>query len=106
MMATHEPGNDKSGEGRGQRRPGAHEVATEARQLLDAIERGSGELSAVLREQVQERPWVSLGTGVAVGFVLGGGLTLKLSGVLVAALARAAMANAISAAQRGVQAGR
>jgi ElaB/YqjD/DUF883 family membrane-anchored ribosome-binding protein len=104
-MATHEA-DGGNGDARRERRPAAREVATEARQLLDAIERGSSELSAVLREQVRERPWVSLGTGVAVGYVLGGGLTLKLSGILMAAVGRAALANAISAAQRGAQAGR
>jgi len=102
-MAMQDAGN---GDARGERGPAAREVATEARQLLDAIERSSAELSAVLREQVQERPWVALGTGVAVGYVLGGGLTLKLSGIVMAAIARAALANAISAAQRGAQVGR
>lgn len=86
--------------------PAARQMATEARALFDSIERGSAELSEVLREQVQEHPWALIGASVALGYVLGGGLTLRLSGLVLAAAGRAALANALSAASRGATSGR
>lgn len=86
--------------------PATRQMATEARALFDSIERGSAELSEVLREQVLEHPWAMLGAGVALGYVLGGGLTLRLSGLVLAAAGRAALANALAAASRGAAGGR
>lgn len=73
------------------------------RQQLASLEEGSGELLQALREQLERRPYATLGAGVAAGFVLGGGLTLRLTTSLLALAGRVALANVASSAFRGLQ---
>lgn len=85
-----------------QLRASARDLATEAHQLFGTIERGSSELAALVRDEMRRSPWIGIAAGFTAGYVLGGGLTVRLTGVLVAALARAMMANAVAAAARGM----
>lgn len=86
------------------RRPTRPRSVTEPlRQQLENVEKGSGEILRIIREQLDERPYATLGAGLAAGFVLGGGLTLKLTTSLVAVAGRMAMANMMSSAVRGLQ---
>jgi hypothetical protein len=86
------------------RRPVGSKSFTEPfRHQLESVEQGSGEIIKLLREQLDRRPYATLGAGVATGFVLGGGLTLRLTSGLIAIAGRVAMANFVSAALRGTQ---
>jgi hypothetical protein len=86
------------------RRPArTRSIAEPFSQQLHNVEQSSGELLKRLREQIDRRPYATLGAGLATGFVLGGGLTLRLTGALVGVAGRVAMANMISAALRGMQ---
>jgi len=68
----------------------------DTKQLLAAIERLSDDASAALREQVDHRPYRVLGLGFLGGYVLGGGLTVRLGSLVVAAACRAALASLVS----------
>jgi hypothetical protein len=87
------------------RRPtrNASSVAEPFRRQLQNVEQGSSELIALLRDNLDRRPYATLGAGLAAGFVLGGGLTLRLATSLAAVAGRMAMANMMSTALRGLQ---
>jgi hypothetical protein len=86
------------------RRPARPRSITDPfRHQLESVEQGSGEIIKLLREQLDRRPYATLGAGLATGFVLGGGLTLRLARTLMAVAGRVAMANFLSAALRGTQ---
>jgi hypothetical protein len=73
------------------------------RQQLQNVEARSGELLEFLRESLDQRPYATLGAGLAAGFILGGGLTLRLTTSLAAVAGRMAMANMVSSSLRGLQ---
>ena len=52
------------------------------------------DLERYLTEQVEERPYITLGVAAGVGYVLGGGLRSRLTAVLLGAATRLAMAVA------------
>jgi hypothetical protein len=68
----------------------------DTKELLAAIERLSDDASAALRDQVDHRPYRSIGLGFLGGYVLGGGLTLRLGTLVLAAAWRAALANLVT----------
>jgi hypothetical protein len=65
----------------------------DVRELLAAIERLSGDAGSALRDEVDRRPYRSLGLGLLGGYVLGGGLTIRLGTLVLAAAGRAALAS-------------
>ncbi|HEV7732757.1 MAG TPA: hypothetical protein VGR62_11370 [Candidatus Binatia bacterium] len=73
------------------------------RAQLDTVERASGDAVRYVREQLDSRPYTTLGVGLAAGYVLGGGLTVRLAGTLLALTGRFAMASLVSSAVRGLQ---
>jgi hypothetical protein len=73
----------------------AAELGREARNVVDAVGAFSGELGSSLREQLDRRPYVVLGAGFFGGYVLGGGLTLRVGALLLGAIGRAALASVI-----------
>ncbi len=74
--------------------------------IVAAIEDGSRAVTSSLREQLERRPWATIGVATAVGWVLGGGLTPRLAALLVATAGRATLDTLVAAAVRGVQASR
>jgi hypothetical protein len=68
----------------------------DTKELLAAIERLSDDAGAALRNEVDHRPYTSLGLGFLGGYVLGSGLTLKLGTLVLAAASRAALANLVT----------
>lgn len=73
------------------------------RSQLDTVERASSDAVRFVREQLDARPYATLGVGLAAGYVLGGGLTVRLAGTLLALTGRVAMASLVSSAVRGLQ---
>lgn len=93
-----------NGSGRGKHPPLAESVRTierDARELLSAIEQLSASASDALREQLDQRPYAALGAGLAIGYVLGGGLSLRLVSLLAATAGRATLAQVITRSVRG-----
>ena len=80
----------------------------DTKELLAAIERLSDDAGSSLREQVDHRPYTSLGIAFLGGYVLGGGLTFRLGTLVFAAAWRAALANLVTrgTATRGKVTGR
>lgn len=92
-----------SGAARSRRATQPRSIADPIREQLETVERSSGEAVRFVREQLHQRPYATLGAGFAAGFVLGGGLTLRLTGMLVAVAGRVAMATMVSSAARGLK---
>lgn len=74
------------------------QIERDTHELLGAVERLSTDVSLSLRESVDRRPIAALGLGFLGGYVLGGGLTLRLATLLLATAARALVANAVAGA--------
>jgi len=68
----------------------------DTRELFAAIEQLSASASAALREQMDRRPYTALAAGLVAGYVLGGGLTVRLATGLAAATGRATLARLIT----------
>ena len=68
----------------------------DTRDLASAIEQLSSSVGDALREQMDRRPYAAMGVGMLAGYVLGGGLSLRLATLLGAAAARAAMAQMVA----------
>jgi hypothetical protein len=79
-----------------QLRESVRALRRDTRDLMGAVEQLSGNVSEALREQMNQRPYVALGAGLLAGYVLGGGLSLRLATLLGAAAARAAMLQIVS----------
>jgi hypothetical protein len=78
-------------------------LARDTKELLAAIERLSDDASSTLRDNVDHRPYTTLGLGFLGGYVLGGGLTFRLGAFVLAAAWRAALANLVT---RGIARGK
>ena len=73
----------------------------DTRELLTAIEQLSASASAALREQLDRRPYTALGAGLVAGYILGGGLSLRLASMLAVAAGKATVAQVASRGARG-----
>jgi hypothetical protein len=62
--------------------------------LAAAVQDAAADVERYLTEQMEERPYTTLGVAAGVGFVLGGGLRARLTAVLFGAVTRLAMAVA------------
>ena len=97
--ATHS--NGPNGAPSGTERQGQHSLGNHARQihhdvhaLAAAVQDAADDLERYVTEQVEQRPYITLGAAAGVGFVLGGGLRSRLTAVLFGAATRVAMALA------------
>lgn len=68
----------------------------DTRDLLAAIEQLSASTGDALREQMDRRPYAAIGAGFLAGYVLGGGLSLRLATILAAAAGRATVAQLVT----------
>jgi len=90
------PPSGTGGQPRDARSLGEHfrRIDHEAHALGAAVQGATGELQRYLTEQVEERPYTTLGVAAGVGYVLGGGLRSRLTAVLLGVATRVAMALA------------
>jgi outer membrane lipoprotein SlyB len=70
--------------------------------LLDVVERGSRVAATWLRRQMVVNPYATLGIGAFAGWVLGGGLSPALGGLVVRGAGRVMLADVAGAVVRGV----
>jgi ElaB/YqjD/DUF883 family membrane-anchored ribosome-binding protein len=70
------------------------QIRHDAHALAAAVQEATHELERYLTEQVEERPYTTLGVAAGVGYVLGGGLRSRLTAVLLGAATRFAVALA------------
>ena len=87
---------DGAARGAQQIRENVRVLQRDTRELLSAIEQLSSSVSDALREQMDRRPYAALGAGLLAGYVLGGGLSLRLATLLGATAARMAMMQMVS----------
>jgi hypothetical protein len=78
-------GSARSQGGRGTTRPvriqeRGKEAYKEAQALASTVEQAVDEIGQFLREQAEQRPYVSLATAAGIGYVLGGGVPSRLTG--------------------------
>jgi hypothetical protein len=86
-------------ERRGPRRAGGRGFQRDGADLMRTVEEVSATASRAIREQLDQRPYVTLGAGLLAGYVLGGGLSLRLAALLMSAAGRATVAQLVA---RGV----
>lgn len=72
-------------------------VREDAQALAGSLSEAAEEAADYLRVQLQERPYVALGVAAGVGYVLGGGLPSRLTGMLLGVGARLALASVTGA---------
>ncbi|MBI4515982.1 MAG: hypothetical protein HY699_09240 [Deltaproteobacteria bacterium] len=70
------------------------QIHHDAHALAAAVQEAADDLERYLTEQVEQRPYTTLGVAAGVGYVLGGGLRSRLTAVLFGATTRFAMALA------------
>jgi hypothetical protein len=68
----------------------------DTRDLIGALEQVAGSAGDALREQLDRRPFATLGAGLLAGYVLGGGLSFRLAAFLATAAGKATMAQLIA----------
>ena len=59
------------------------EIGDEARALGSSLESTVHDIEATLRTQMEHRPYAMLAAAAGVGYVLGGGLPSRLTGLLI-----------------------
>jgi hypothetical protein len=72
------------------------EVVEERDALVEAAQGAVNELTALVKEQVDERPYTVLGTAFGLGLVLGGGIPLAVVGLGARAAAGIAMRQMVA----------
>lgn len=70
------------------------QIRNDMQQLYGHVQETGEELQAYLTEQVQQRPYTVLGTAAAIGYLLGGGLSSKITLMAFGVVTRFAMALA------------
>ncbi len=103
-MSEAEKANRRSGQPhrngapRDSRSFGEHcrEIYDDTDAFVAAVRDATDELGRYLTEQVEERPYATLGMAAGAGYVLGGGLRPRFTAVLLGAATRAVMALAVS----------
>lgn len=68
----------------------------DTRDLMGALEQVSSTATDALREQLERRPIAVLGAGLVAGYVLGGGLSLRLAAFLASTAGKATMAQLVA----------
>jgi ElaB/YqjD/DUF883 family membrane-anchored ribosome-binding protein len=104
--AQHSNGPDGAPSGterQGQRSLGEHcrQIHHDAHALAAAVQEATDDLERSLIDQVEQRPYTTLGVAAGVGFVLGGGLRSRLTAVLLGAAMR--LATALAARELAVR---
>jgi hypothetical protein len=77
------------------------EIYDDAQALAAAVQSATDGVQCYLAEQVERRPYRTLGMAAGIGYVLGGGLRPRLTAVLLAAATR--LATALAARELGAR---
>jgi hypothetical protein len=85
---------------------GVRALQSDTRELLGALEQLTASAGEALREQMDQRPYVAIGAGFLAGYVLGGGLSLRLATFLAAGAARVTAAQLVARGLAGATATR
>ena len=98
--AEHSKGNGASGPPRQPQQPQsladhARQVHHDAATLAAEVRSTTADLERYLTDQVRRRPYSTLGVAAGIGYVLGGGLSSRLTIVLLGAATRLATALAV-----------
>ena len=100
-MSEAQQSNGPNGAPSGTDRPGQRSLGDHGRQiqhdvhaLAAAVQEAADDVERYITEQVEERPYTTLGVAAGVGFILGGGLRARLTAVLLGTATRLAMAVA------------
>jgi hypothetical protein len=78
----------------------------DTRELIGAIEQLATSAGGALRDQIHSRPYATLGAGLVGGYILGGGLTVRLATFLLAAGGRATLTQMLAGGLAAAGAGR
>lgn len=82
---------------------GPARLAPKPSEVFAAVEQRTQTLANYVREKAQQQPYATVALGAAAGYVLGGGLTLRLTRFLLTNVARAAASSLVGATIRGAK---
>ena len=81
-------------------------LQSDPRELIGAVEQLTTSAGDALREQLHRHPYTTLGAGLVGGYILGGGLSVRLATFLLAAAGRATMTQMLAGGLAAAGAGR
>jgi hypothetical protein len=93
---TNGSGDEDAEERHGPRRADRRAGRGDGGDLMRTIEEFSTTTSRAIRDQLDQRPYATLGAGLLAGYVLGGGLSLRLATMLMGAAGRATIAQLLA----------
>ena len=70
-------------------------MLNDARGLASTVEEAFDEIQDYLREQLEQRPYATLAAASGIGYILGGGLPSRLTGLLFGWGTRVALTMAV-----------
>jgi len=91
--------------GRTQGQPAASSIghAPRSTDMFAAVEQRTQAVANYVREKAQDQPYLAMAAGAAAGYVLGGGLTLRLTRFVLTNAGRAVAGNLVAATIRGAR---
>ena len=98
-QSHQQAGNGADQQSRSKRSPeiitsAGRQLQTDAQNLVTHASEAGGELQAYLTSQVRERPMTTLAAAAGIGYVLGGGLSSKLTVLMLGVATKMGMAIA------------
>jgi hypothetical protein len=78
-------------------------LAPRSADMFAAVEQRAQAVANYVREKAQDQPYLTMAAGAAAGYVLGGGLTLRLTRFVLTNAGRAVAGNLVAATIRGAR---
>jgi hypothetical protein len=103
MDRQQEGGPRMTGRTQGQGAESSNGLAPRSADMFVAVEQQAQALANYVREKAQDQPFLTVAVGAAAGYVLGGGLTLRLTRFVLTNAGRAVAGNLVAATIRGAR---
>ena len=92
-----------TGRTQGQAAASSSGLAPRSADMLAAVEQRTQAVANYVREKAQDQPYLTVAAGAAAGYVLGGGLTLRMTRFVLTNAGRALAGNLVAATIRGAR---
>ncbi len=103
MNRQQEGGPRMTGRTQGQGAASNNGLAPRSADMFAAVEQRTQAVANYVREKAQDQPFLTIATGAAAGYVLGGGLTLRLTRFVLTNVGRAVAGNLVAATIHGAR---
>lgn len=103
MDRQQEGGPRMTGRTQGQAAASSSGLAPRSADMFAAVEQRTQAVANYVREKAQDQPYLTVAAGAAAGYVLGGGLTLRMTRFVLTNAGRALAGNLVAATIRGAR---